>query len=221
MSEKRGWGSTVVGWFVVRDGVADASAAPDNDPSAAAEERPSAPAASATPAFASEPPAPAKGGAVDFDGVFNAAGIGEGERALFVKAAGLLGSLPASADPVARKAIVEASLKAFGVPIDTIIETGAHEIQTLEAYTRQRADTLRQFADDSQKLIADYERKIAEVRALLDRRVAEQGGVQGGCNGKKLEVQKVLEFFGQAAVARVVRESPKLVDPSAAPAGKG
>ena len=36
------------------------------------------------------------------------------------------------------------------------------------------------------------------------------------CNAKKLEVQKVLEFFGQEAVARVVRESPKLHEPSAA-----
>jgi hypothetical protein len=28
-------------------------------------------------------------------------------------------------------------------------------------------------------------------------------------------VQKVLEFFGQEAVARVVRDSPRLVEPSA------
>ena len=38
-----------------------------------------------------------------------------------------------------------------------------------------------------------------------------------GCNQKKLEVQRVLEFFGQEAVAKVVRESPKLVEPGAAP----
>ena len=31
---------------------------------------------------------------------------------------------------------------------------------------------------------------------------------------KKLEVQRVLEFFGQEAVARVVRDSPKLLDPT-------
>ena len=33
-------------------------------------------------------------------------------------------------------------------------------------------------------------------------------------NEKKLEVQKVLEFFGQEAVARVVRDSPKLHEPA-------
>jgi hypothetical protein len=34
------------------------------------------------------------------------------------------------------------------------------------------------------------------------------------CNDCKLEIQRVLEFFGQEAVARVVRESPKLITPS-------
>ena len=34
-------------------------------------------------------------------------------------------------------------------------------------------------------------------------------------NDQKLRIQAVLEFFGQEAVARVVRESPKLVEPKA------
>ena len=44
-------------------------------------------------------------------------------------------------------------------------------------------------------------------------RTKEQLGVTSACNQKKLEVQRVLEFFGQEAVAKVVRESPKLVEP--------
>ena len=46
-------------------------------------------------------------------------------------------------------------------------------------------------------------------------RVQEQQSVTAACNAKKLDVQRVLEFFGQEAVARVVRESPKLYEPSA------
>lgn len=217
MTDRKNWGSTVLGWFVVREG--GDTPAEAYEP-AAASDAPAAdaPPPPAAPAFESEPPQ-ARAGQVDFDGVFDAAGIGAEERELFGKAAGLLGSLPAGTEPAAKKAIVEASLKAFGIPIEKIIETGAHEIQTLEAYRLQQAEKVRQFADESQKLVADYEKKIGEIKGLLDRRVAEQGAVQTSCNGRKLEVQKVLEFFGQEAVARVVRESPKLVDPAAA--GKG
>jgi hypothetical protein len=51
----------------------------------------------------------------------------------------------------------------------------------------------------------------------MQQSVAELQNVIKVCNDKKLEVQQVLEFFGQAKVAEVVRESPKLHDPSATP----
>jgi hypothetical protein len=51
----------------------------------------------------------------------------------------------------------------------------------------------------------------------MQQSVSELQSVIKVCNDKKLEVQQVLEFFGQAKVAEVVRESPKLHDPSATP----
>ena len=48
----------------------------------------------------------------------------------------------------------------------------------------------------------------------MEERVAEQTSVMRACNDQKLAIQQVLEFFGRETVARVVRESPKLVDPS-------
>ena len=209
MNDTKSWGSTVLGWFVVREG----GGTPDAELDPVEPAQPDA-AAPPVPFEGGAPPAP--GGKVDFDAVFEAAGVGATERDLFAKAAGLLGNLP-DADTATRKKIVEASLKAFGIPIDKIIETGAHQIQTLEAYLQEQVSKTKGVAEESQKLIADYEGKIRDVRALLERRIAEQGAVQTSCNGRKLEVQKVLEFFGQEEVARVVRESPKLVEPAAAP----
>ncbi len=211
MNDTKSWGSTVLGWFVVREG----GPAPGGAPEEADSPPPDAVAPPAPVPFEGGAP-PAPGGRVEFDAVFEAAGVGAAERDLFAKAAGLLGNLP-DADAATRKKIVEASLKAFGIPIDEIIETGAHQIQTLEAYLQEQATRTKGVAEESQTLIADYEAKIRDVRALLERRIAEQGAVQTSCNGKKLEVQKVLEFFGQEAVARVVRESPKLVEPAVAP----
>ena len=47
----------------------------------------------------------------------------------------------------------------------------------------------------------------------MQQRVEEQKSVVSACNTKKLEIQRVLEFFGQEAVAKVVRQSPKLQEP--------
>ena len=215
MNEKRGWGSTVLGWFVVREEGAPAdpfAALPDT---AVAGEPAAAPPGPEV-AFATPPPA-APGGQVDFPAVFAAAGIDAEEQERVAKAAGLLRSLPAGTDDAVKKQIVEASLTAFGVPVDQIIENGAQEIQALEAYIQAGARDTQRVLADAQARIATLEEEIAQVRRVMEERVAEQQAVVRACNAGKLDVQRVLEFFGQEAVARVVRASPKLVEPEAPP----
>ena len=215
MSEGRNWGSTVVGWFIVRDDGSSVSPAVDVPAAADAGPPPVPTADPAAPAvFKSEPP-PAPGGQVDFDGVFTAAGIDAEERDRVTKASTLLASLPAETPVSVKKQIVEASMKAFGVPVDKIIETGVEEMQALEGYIRAGATDTETLLAESKARIAQLEDEIKNVRTVMDQRVQEQQSVTAACNAKKLDVQRVLEFFGQEAVARVVRESPKLYDPSA------
>ena len=215
MSEGRSWGSTVAGWFIVRDDGTPASpgvelpAATDAGPPPVPTTEPAAAAV-----FKMEPPA-APGGQVDFDGVFTAAGIEVEERDRVTKASSLLASLPAETPVAVKKQIVEASMKAFGVPVDKIIETGVEEMQALEGYIRAGAADTEKLLAESKARIAQLEDEIKNVRTVMDQRVQEQQSVSAACNAKKLDVQRVLEFFGQEAVARVVRESPKLYEPSA------
>jgi hypothetical protein len=203
MTEKKGWGSTVIGWFVEQE----TSASPEPETV-----RPRRAAEPALEVFAAAPPA-APGGRVAFDDVFQAAGIDAEESARVAKTLELLDSLPAGTDDAVKKQIVMASLRAFGVPIDQIIETGAQELQALEAYIRAGGGDTEQVISDAETRIRQYEQEIANLRTVMQERVNEQKSVVHACNAKKLEIQKVLEFFGQEAVAKVVRESPKLKEP--------
>jgi hypothetical protein len=173
---------------------------------------------SATPAveqvFVTNPPA-AIDGKVNFDAVFASAGIDDEGRTRVTKAVELMASLPSDTPVVIKKQIVEASLKAFGVPIDEIIEAGVGEIQALEGYIRAGSADTQQVLADAEKRITLYENEIRQLRGIMEQRVAEQQVVVKACNDKKLTVQQVLEFFGQEAVARVVAASPKLHAPSA------
>ena len=210
MTDKKNGGSTVLGWFVVTDESAPGAAAPSDDAAIAA-------AASEPPpvAFVKDVPA-APGGKVDFGAVYEAAGMDSEEQQRVVKAADLLSALPAEAPPAVKKQIVEASLKAFGVPIDKIIEGAVQEIQALESYIRAGAGDTQKVLEESQKRIGDFESEIKRINAVMEDRVAEQQAVVKACNDRKLEIQHVLEFFGQETVARVVRASPKLVEPAPA-----
>jgi hypothetical protein len=213
MTDKKSWGSTVLGWIIVQD---DAPASPGGaSPAADADAAVIAAAAqSSPPVFQQEPPSPS-GGQVPFD----AAGIDADERERVSKAQQLLGSLPAETPTVVKKQIVEASLKAFGVPIDNIIETGVAEIQALEVYIRKSASDTQQLLEEANRRIAQFEDEVRKLRGVMERQTQEQQTVAAACNARKLDVQRVLEFFGQEAVARVVQASPRLHDPSAPAAG--
>jgi hypothetical protein len=205
MNDKKSWGQTVAGWFIESDETRPAEAAPSTGtppPSADA----AAPAVDQV--FVTNPPA-AIGGRVDFDAVFAAAGIGDDGRGRVTKATELVGSLPPETPVPVKKQIVEASLKAFGVPIDQIIEAGVGEIQALEGYIRAGAGDTQQVLADAEKRIALYEGEITQLRTLMEQRVAEQQGVVKACNDRKLAVQQVLEFFGQEAVSRVMAQKPR------------
>src|SRR6185436_1865331 len=151
-------------------------------------------AAPAPVTFAGGVPA-APGGNVDYEAVFEAAGIPAEERARVGKARELLAALPESTEPAVKKQIVEASLKAFGVPIDKIIETGVSEIQALEGYIQAGANDTTKLIDESGARITRLEEEIRQIRSIMEQRVTEQQGVMKGCNDKKLEIQGVLEFF--------------------------
>jgi hypothetical protein len=206
MTEKKGWGSAVKGWFIVQD-----EAGPSTDDELirqAAEAEPET-----VQVFTSEPP-PATGGQVDFERVYEAAGITPEEHERIGRTLELLTSLPPETDPTVKKQIVMASLRAFGVPIEKIIETGAEELQALDAYIRGGARDTESVTSEAEQRIRQLEEEIGGLRKAMQQRVEEQHKMMAACNTKKLEVQKVLEFFGQDAVARVVRESAKLQEPN-------
>jgi gamma-glutamylcysteine synthetase len=201
MSDTKTWGSTVLGWFVVQEDNQLPADSPPEIPSALEE------------TFTKDVPA-APGGQVDFDAVFDAAGITADQRSHCSKAVELVATLPAQTEAAIKKQIVEISLKAFGVPIEKIIEASVHEIQALEGYIQADARDSRKVVDESQVRIAQHEQEIEQIRTVISQRSQEQQSVMQACNARKLEIQHVLEFFGQEAVARVVRDSPKLVSPS-------
>jgi hypothetical protein len=215
MSDKKSWGSTVMGWFVVQDQPQQADKSdyvPFSDDDAATIKK----AAAAQPqldVFTSPPPA-APGGDVDYEKVFEAAGIDAEERERVKRTLDLLNSLPPGTDDTVKKQIVTASLKAFAVPVEQIVEATAQELQALEAYIRTGAADTEKVTSEAELRIKQYEEEIVKLKSVMQSRVEEQQAVIKRCNEKKLEIQKVLEFFGQETVARVVRDSPKLKEPA-------
>jgi hypothetical protein len=214
MTDKKSWGATVLGWFVVSDDDEGRGTEGDATGGEASGEHPAA----MPQVFVKDPPA-ALGGNVDFDAVFEAAGIDADEAGRVARAQDLLASLPGETPAPVRKQIVEASLKAFGVSIDKIIEGGVAEIQALEGYIRTGAADTQTLLSESAERIKKFEDEVQRIRTVMDQRVQEQQAVTKACNEKKLGVQQILEFFGQEAVARVVQAASARGSGAEGPAG--
>lgn len=231
MSEKS-WSDAVVGWFIVKDENDAQKSQPETDLTADelinkyAAQTPLTGDSGSTEISSAETrnekfvpenygtPPLVLNGQVDFEAVFETGGVDAEERERVAKAKSLLDSLPENTDVSVKKQIVEASLKAFGVPIEKIIEAGAAEIQALEFYIRSGGSDTEKLLKESSERISQYEQEIQNLRKIMEERVKEQNTVTAVCNQKKLEVQKVLEFFGRDVVAQVVKDSPKLHEPS-------
>lgn len=226
MSDKKGWGKTVLGWFVVQEGEDRSDEVPSTGGAAelSADELIAKYASSdAAPPPPPPPPPPVElsgplprvvDGSVDFEQVFDAAGVSADERDQVRKARELLESLPAETPAAVKKQIVEASLKAFGVSTALIIESAVGEMEALEAFIRTGAAQTQQILADTSQRITELDAEIARLRQSMEQAMAEQKQRTNAANTQKLEVQRVLEFFGEEAVAKVVRESPKLHEPS-------
>src|ERR1044072_7415607 len=217
MNDKKGWASAVAGWFIERDEAPmpaeiDSGGVPDPAPAPAIEDYATI---SPTQSVFQKAPPPPTGGQVDFAAVFEAAGVDADEQQRVARTTDLLRSLPAGTDAAVKKLIVEASLKAFGVPIEKIIEATFEKIQALDGSLRNGAADNEKLIQESETRIKQYEQEIQNIRNVMQQSVNEQQTLIKTCNDKKLEVQQVLEFFGQETVAKVVQASPKLHDPSA------
>lgn len=213
MSEPRGekgWGKSVLGWFVVSDD--DAAKAPAADTEALIAKYGAGPSTDAAPvAVDLKGPLPAvTDGKVDFAQVFEAAGISADERGRVDKARELLRSLPGETPQPVKKQIVEAALRAFGVATEKIIEAAVTEIQALEGLIQKGQAEAQGVVADGSKRIAELEKQIGEVRLVMQQAAADQEARTRLANGEKLGIQQVLEFFGRDAVDKVVQESPKL-----------
>jgi hypothetical protein len=221
MTDKKSWGETVAGWFIERDETVASPApeVPTQDGEALSSPETAAAASQyTTPSptqsvFQTAPPPPS-GGQIQFAAVFSAAGVDDEEQQRVARTTELLKSLPAGTEAAVKKQIVEASLKAFGVPIEKIIEATAEEIQALDGYMRNCAADNEKLIQESDARIKHYEQEITNIRTVMQQSVAEQQNLIKTCNDKKLEIQQVLEFFGREKVASVVQASPKLHDPS-------
>lgn len=204
----KGFGEKLLGLFIEEE--VDSKRAPE--PEATERETSRPPAREVAPLKgASHAPAPppvvAPGVAHDkgaFAAVYKRAGLPDADRERLAKVIGLVESLPSEASPEVKRAIVGASLEAFGVPIEGVVHTSNGAIAALDAYVIEGQRRTQEVLGEAETRIARLEAEIAEVRRLMGMQAEAQQELVRSTAVERARVRVALDFFeGTQGTSRV------------------
>lgn len=164
----------------------------------------------AVPAKDAAAPKPLPEVKLDVESVLRKAGLTAEEQGRVDKALTLLHNLPAETPAEIKRQIVAASLQAFGIPIDQILESALLHLGAFERHVRAGERETAAFAEQSNRRLAELEKEAARIKEVVSETLAHQEGLVYACSRQKMRVMEVLDFFGPEAVERVKKSSVKL-----------
>lgn len=141
-------------------------------------------------------PAGDPGAKIDFDAIFKQGGLDPAGLEKVNKAETLLKGLPDATPVDVKKQIVEASLKAFGIDIVTIIQATNTQLQALDLYVKVNSEQTAKAISAAEEQIKQHNEKIAALRADIDKRNASLASASAAAMARKADVEKILSFFG-------------------------
>jgi hypothetical protein len=151
-------------------------------------------------------------GPLDFPDIFKRHGLTPEQQGHVERALMLLHNLPKETPNEVKRQIVEASLIAFGFPIDKIIESAALHVRALDHHTEKGQKETQGLLAESNQRLQELEKEAARVRQIMQEQLDGQKALSLACETQKQKVQEVLDFFGKEAVERVRASSVKLRD---------
>lgn len=146
---------------------------------------------------------------VDFDAVFQRAGMDATDLDRVRKAEALLAGLPAATPHDIKRQIVEVSLKAVGFDIGRVAGAAESQLKALDTYVRVNEQQTAKSLTELQQQIAALDDKIIGLRADMERRTQALASLAAAAARRSEQVRTVLAFFGS--------QPPRPVSPAAAP----
>lgn len=212
MEKKKGLGQSLIGLFVQKEVASEEPAPPPKAPPRNSLDLdldlPDSPPLDPPSVVKLDSVAPAD---LDFPGVLRRQGVNDEDQGSIEKALTLLRALPEGTPVEVRRQIVTASLNAFGISVDKIVEAALLHEAALGRYVKLAEVDTQASISRVQRTIKDLEQQIAEARAREAEALAKQQAVVQACSLQRLRATEVLTFFA-TEVERVRSTSIRLSD---------
>jgi hypothetical protein len=140
---------------------------------------------------------PIEGRTVELRAIYEFGQLSTEELDRVKRAEELLGSLPAHIPPQHRKEVVEATLRAFGVSADKIVQAANKQLRALQTFSLASQEHAQQVLDDSAQRIVDLEAEIERCRQLQVQAETERDARAEGLMAEVKKIRQVADFFGE------------------------
>lgn len=147
---------------------------------------------------------------IDATVVLKKAGLSDDEMSRVERILTLLLSLPAETPLEVKRQIVGASLQAFGISIEQIIESTLLHMRAFERHGGEGQRHTQAFLEQGTRRIDELEKELSRIRSSMKEQQAQQKGLELACNSKRRRFQDILEFFGSESVEKATKISAKL-----------
>lgn len=117
----------------------------------------------------------------------------------------LLDRLPAEAPPEMKRAIVSASLDAFGVKVDAIVGSGQRALAALEAFSEATRGKTAHATSEAEARIAKLNQEIVELRRAADAERAANEDALRKAAAERARLQAALAFLQRGESATRLR----------------
>lgn len=214
VEERSGFGRKILGLFVEESKSVDEVSEVAEEPGSAAAQvaaiaRSTAPTPAAAPPSPSptttsggRPAAPGSYKTPDYAGIFKSGGLTDEERDRLGKAEELLRNLPAETPEALKRQIVEGTLRAFNIPVESLTKAAQKATDTLDTYLNISSQDLRTRIDAAEKRLVELRAEQEKLQqSIVDRRML-QDTLTFDVHSRQVELRSVVAFFGKPAGAK-------------------
>lgn len=147
---------------------------------------------------------------IDVSTVLRKAGLSAEDQDRVEKTLNLLHTLPNETPVALKRQIVAASLSAFGISVDQIVESALLHQSAFLRHQEQCDKQTKLLLQDGERRLAELQKEAARIQQQMNEQHAQQQGLVFAVSRQKNRLQGVLEFFGSEVVERVQQTSVKL-----------
>jgi len=148
-----------------------------------------------------------KGGEVDFDQLYQQAGITSEGKFTVEKALEMIRKYPGDMPLETKRVSARIALEAMGKTSKEVLTDAAEKVQALDAYVETGSKEVQTCNSEADTRIAELQKQIEDWKNVKAAKNLQQEQLEAACKGRAEDIRQVIDFFTPDVAPETVEEA--------------